>query len=299
MTQSNPRAIDAMIVGAQKAGTSSLAYYLGQHPGICTHRRQELSYFVDDRDFRLGYASNFRRYFSHCSPDLLLLGKSVTVMTRREFVERLHSHNTDMKLIVVLRNPVERAYSAYWWARRKGFEELPTFKLAIEANPARHGGNRVKIHSTSYLPFGEYASQVRTLHDVFGPDRVRILLFEDLHADALGVCRELFAFMGLPAFVPEVRTRRNEASLARSEHVARLLTAQHPLKRAVRRLLPGSVADRLRIRAERWNRVAASLPPMEPAVRARLTAHFAPHNHELAELIGRDLSAWDVPPESR
>jgi hypothetical protein len=294
MSGADPRPIDTMIAGAQKAGTSSLAYYLGQHPEICTHKRLELSYFVDELDYALGYAENFDRYFAHCSAGSRLLGKSVTVMTEPRLIDRMREHNPRMRLLVILRNPVDRAYSAYWWARRKGYETLPTFEAALDADPARHGGNVVKVRSTSYRPFGHYAPQIAALFDRFGREQVQVHLFEDLKADAPGVCARAFEHIGVdPAFAPDVSTRRNTSSLPRSSGLARLLSAQHPLKRGLRRVLPKGMAEAWKRRAERWNRVSFSQPPMRPETREALVRHFRPLNDELAELIGRDLSAWN------
>jgi len=290
-----PRPIDAMIVGAQKAGTSSLAYYLGQHPDVCSHSRLELSYFVDERDYGLGYPENYERYFGHCAADAKLLGKSVTVMTEPRLVDRMRDHNADLRLLVILRNPVDRAYSAYWWARRKGYETLPTFEEALDADPGRHRGNVVKVRSTSYRPFGHYAPQMAALFDRFGRDQVRVELFEDLQGDTQGVCARAFAHIGVdPEFAPDVSARRNTSSLPRSSRLAQLLSAQHPLKRGLRRMLPKGMAEAWKRRAERWNRVPFVQPPMNPATRAALVEHFQPLNDDLADLIGRDLSAWNV-----
>jgi len=94
-------------------------------------------------------------------------------------------------------------------------------------------------------------------------------------------------------FAPDVKARRNTSSLSRSSTLARLLSSQFGLKRAVRRALPNGMAEGWKRRAERWNRVAFQPPPMEAATRARLVAHFATRNDRLAALIGRDLSAWN------
>lgn len=289
-----PRPIDAMIVGAQKAGTSSLAGYLAQHPAVCTHHRVEISYFVDDHEYAEGYEACFGRYFGHCSPDSLLLGKSVTIMADPRLIDRVAAHNPEARVMAVLRNPVARAYSAYWWARRKGYEDLATFEAAIEATPDRHGENVLRRRNTRYLEMGDYAPQVEDLYERFGRDRVRIFLFEDLAADALGVCREAYRFLGVDdAFRPDTSLQRNASSTARFSGLTRLLTAQHPLKRRLRRMLPGGLVDDWKRRAERWNRVPFRQPPIDPETRDRLVEHFRPRNDRLAELIGRDLAAWD------
>jgi hypothetical protein len=283
-----------MIVGAQKAGTSSLAYYLAQHPDICTHERLELSYFVNVEDHALGYPSNFERYFAQCPVESRILGKSVTVMTDAEPVRRMREHNPDMRVIVILRNPVDRAYSAYWWARRKGYESLETFEEAIAADPRRHRGNIVRIRSTSYIPFGLYADQIEMLRAAFGEEQVQVHLFEDMQSDAVATCRRIFEHIGVdPTFAPDVSGKRNTMSLARSSTVARLLSSQFGLKRRLRRALPRGMAERLKRRAERWNRVTFDQPAMRPETREMLVGRFADENLRLGALIGRDLTHWN------
>ena len=299
MSTAGARQIDAMIVGAQKAGTSSLAQYMRQHPDLCTHPRPELSYFVDDPDFRLGYAANFRRNFSHCPADAIIFGKSATLMTREEYVDRLFACNPAMRVIVVLRNPVDRAYSAYWWARRKGLEDEPSFEAALRETARGRNDDIVRLRSTSYLAAGEYASQVATLFERFGRSQVQVHLFDDLRSDARAVCLSVFRFLDVDPFEPDVSGRENEASRARSTRIARALTARHPLKRAVRRVLPPRLADDLRVRLERMNAVPFRHPPMDEATRSQLIAHFVPHNEELGRLIDRDLTAWNASPATQ
>ena len=289
------RPINAMIAGAQKAGTSSLKAYMAQHPDICTHPRPELSYFVDDPDYLLGYESNFRRNFAGCPPEALLIGKSATAMTQPEYVGRMHASNPAMKIIVILRNPVERAYSAYWWARRTGLEDQPTFEEALRAEP-EWADNLVKMRSRAYVSAGEYARQLAELFERFGRDQVQVLLFDDLRADAASVCRDVFAFVGVRPFAPDVRRKRNRASRARSLRLARVLAAQHPMKRALRQMLPSRMGDGLRTLAERWNAVDVQQPAMREDTRRALLAHFAPHNEALELLIDRDLTVWGAPP---
>jgi hypothetical protein len=294
MDSGHARPVQALIAGAQKAGTTSLAAYLSEHPDICTHTRDEFSYFVDELDFSNAYADTFARYFAHCPKDAVVLAKSATVMTDPRLIERVKHHNPDTRVIVSLRNPVDRAYSAFWWARRMGYEPIPTFEQALAATPERHDGNVVKIRSTSYVEFGEYARQVADLMAVLGRERVKIVLFDDLRADPQAVLHDLFRFIGVDAtFEASARERRNVAGQARSSAVARFLVAQSPAKRRIRQLMPRGWAEALKRRAQRLNTSSFRPPPMEPATRQRLVAHFVPHNAQLSELLRRDLSHWD------
>jgi Sulfotransferase domain len=286
------RPIDAIIAGAQKAGTSSLAGYLAQHPSVCTHERLELSFLTDDIEFERGYETSFSRHFGHCPGESLLLSKSAALMTERRLVERMHEHNPSMRVIAVLRNPVDRAYSAYWWARQAGYESLPTFEAALEADPARHGRYVVAIRSTSYVAFGEYVDQLDSMFQVHPRSLVRVYLFEDLVRDPGAICRDAFEFLGVDtSFEPDLSRRENESGRARSARLARMLAGQSAVRRTVRRLAP-RMSDRLRRRLDGWNVAPFKAPPMSPATRSRLERHYEPYNRRLAELLGRELPDW-------
>lgn len=287
------RPLDAIIIGAQKAGTSSLAFYLGQHPEIATHQRLEFSYFADEPDFQAGYPANFNRYFAAADSDRRLLAKSVTVMTEPRLLDRVHQHNPEIELIVLLRDPVQRAYSAFWWARREGYEPIASFEEALDAPISRHRGNRARERATAYRRFGHYATQLENVYARFPRGQVLVFLIDDLKADAVGVSQTVYAAMGVDAsFRPDELGKQNVAATSRSATIAHLLNAPNPIKRAVRRALPGESAERIKRRLQALNSRGFSVPPLAADTARELRAYFEPHNRRLQELIGRDLSAW-------
>lgn len=289
------RVVGAVIVGAQKAGTSSLHRYLGQHPGVVTHRQLEMLYFVRDQEYGLPYSDVYGRYFPDELDDAaLLLAKSVGVMFLPEASERLRRHNADCRLLVSLRNPVDRAYSAYWYLRRKGWETAATFEeaLALEDERVSDGGKQ-GIHCT-YRRRGHYADQLQRLTEQFGREQWCAVLLRDLKDRPGATCRHLFAFLGLEAeFEPDTGRRHNPAASPRSRLLARLAIANNPLKRLLGRILPYRWKRRLRRFVETVNEAEFTPPPMKRATRERLVEYFRPHNRRLEALLGRDLEAWD------
>lgn len=290
-----PRPLDLMIGGAQKAATSSLKAYLGQHPQVCTHAEREFTCFINDELHRRGYEAIYPDFFPPAGPEQRLLAKSVGVMHLPEAADRLHAHNPDMTVLFLLRHPVDRAYSAYWFARRKGWEPADTFEAALDAGPERFAGDWVRQRNCAYLERSAYVEPIRRFRDRFGEERVMVFLLDDLKRDAAAVCRSVFEAMGVdPSFEPDLHARRNAAAEAYSPQVARMLASRNPLKRALRRVLPG-VAPRLKKAVQRFNERSFEPPPMAPETRARLIEHFRAHNDELAALLGRDLEHWIRP----
>lgn len=127
-----PMLVDFMIAGAEKSGTSSLLRYLGGHPRICVHRQSEMTFFVSDEEYVPAYESIFRRYYGNCEkPEPLFVARSVDVMYVPEAARRLWEYNPSFHVAIVLRDPVDRAYSAYWHSCRRGGEGLDVFEDAL------------------------------------------------------------------------------------------------------------------------------------------------------------------------
>lgn len=293
------RLIQLMIVGAQKAATSSWLRYLAQHPDIETHQQREMGFFTNEEEFAAGFENAWARYFGHARPESMLMAKAAGLMYVPEAVSRLRAHNPQMLLIVSLRNPVNRAYSAYWYARRHGIETLASFEEALAAEPERLADGFHKHRLVIYVRKGEYIRYIRDLYRHFPPERVIIALVEDLHNDPGCTVQHIYqALPGLDnSFFPDVRRRHNESTQPRSQLLARLLwspTSSAGAKRVVRRLLPARSRDRLQSQLARLNEREFQPPPMSSQTRVALIEHFRPFNQELAELLQRDLSHWQV-----
>jgi hypothetical protein len=289
--------IDLMIVGAQKAGTTSLNLYLSQHPMLITHKQTEMIYFLDDKTYSLGYEHAYHRYFPHHETGKMLLAKNVGVMYSRQAMERLYKHNPQMQVVIVLRNPVDRAYSAYWFARRRGQEDLKTFEEAIEASPDRYKDKGIfRQGNCSYMDRSLYAKHLKMIFSIFPRSQVHIFLTDDMKKDIRGVCNHIFTSIGLDQDVSlDTKREHNRASIARSELLARLLGRKSFLKRTFRKILSDKPADKIKDMLNRLNEQEVEIPPISPETAARLFKYFEPHNERLAELIGRNLSHWNKP----
>lgn len=296
-----------MIVGAQKAGTSSLLRYLAQHPAIHTHAQSEMTFFLQDREYSRGYEWAFAKYFAeehdhNDIPDKRFIAKNVMVMHSTEVMQRIYEHNPDIHLVVLLREPVARAYSAYWWARRRGWENIKTYEDALAAEETRINEDWFKWRQCAYQYNGIYYPHVKNLITQFGLNNVHCILTDDLKENAQVVCQQLFKHIGVRTdFKPVIGERHNQAAMPRSERFNYLFTqflaSHNPLRRAIRKLLPDATAYKLRKTVLDWNdklqKDVNAIPPLDPETRERQIAYFKPFNDQLAELLGRDLSSWN------
>lgn len=290
--------IRLMIVGAPKAGTTSLKNYLGQHPGIRTHEQREMRFFASDQNYREGYDAVFPTYFPEGPRDACVLAaKSVAVFYSPEAVRRLRDHNPSMELVVSLRDPIDRAHSEYWYSRRRGLEEVDSFGAAVLREMARGEGKEEGLRPTAYLCRSRYAEHIERLLSIFPREQLHVVFMEAVRQDAVETCQRLFALFDSldPAFEPRVDTQYNEAALPRSMLFLRLL--RRPKGRFVSGTVRGLLGDRRTDKAkavlESLNERRFQRPPMDTALRRKLEEYFRPHNDRLAMMIGSDSARWN------
>ncbi len=198
--------VNFVIGGTQKGGTSALASFLRQHPQICMPtERKELHFFDREEEFR--GKPNYRAYHNSFLPEK---GQTVTgeatpiYMYWNPAPDRIRNYNPAMKWIVILRDPAERAFSAWNMERQRDRENL-SFEEAIETEAARCREALPLQHRIySYADRGLYAAQLRRLFQIFGREQCLVLLNEDLRNHHQKTLREVFRFLGVDdSFVPD------------------------------------------------------------------------------------------------
>ncbi|HEX2699660.1 MAG TPA: sulfotransferase [Acidimicrobiales bacterium] len=282
--------VDLMIVGSQKSGTTSLLAYLARHPAITAQIRPEMTWFSDADLAGRPFPTDF--YFGADVGDgRLRLGKLAGLMYHAEAVRRLREHNPTVRTIAILREPVGRAYSSYWHARRRGHEPIETFEDAIHASADRFGDAR-NVERWDYLGWSSYAPYIERLQETFGADAVHVAIFEEFAADPATTVVPLLASCGLDgAGLGRDMPSENSGGRARSKVLSRLST--HPaVKDVTRRLLPMSIRAAFRRQYRRVNEVGFRPPPIGAGVERELRIYFEEPNARLEALIGRPIQAW-------
>lgn len=282
--------ISLMIIGAPKSATSSLKEYLGGHPDVITHAYREMNFFLNDDEFEIGFDSVKNRYFINHGKEILL-AKSVGVMYSDIALHRMREHNPNMKLVVVLRNPIDRAYSAYWFARRQGWENIENFEEAIFAPLSRFGGNWIKISGCSYLEHGLYEKYLERVIAIFGKDALLAYSLEELKENFLGVSSEILDSVKLNPVSKEVPEKKtNQAAYARSTLLASLLTSQFGIKRYAAKFIPWTIRRNIKTRIQSLNEVSFTPLPMKAETRNQLRCYFADSNARLGNLLKKTFN---------
>lgn len=289
------RRIDVMIAGAQKAGTSTLADLVAHSAGVSTHHGLEFTYYVDPRRRARGLDHAWDRAFGPPRPGTLVLAKSAGVMFVPGAAVALAADHPGCRLVVVLRHPVDRLVSAYWFFRRTGAETATSLEDALAAEPARLAADPFGASLLAYRGRSDYLPQLESLRVTFGSDRLQVLLFDDLVRDPLAVAGRVTDWLGVaPPRVPRAEpvAAHNGAARPRSPRMARWLRDPPSPARAAVGLLPTGVRHRWRQRVLAANEVAWQPPAVDPSLRTRLCEEFRPGVEALAGFLDRDLSAW-------
>ena len=260
---------DFLIIGTQRGGTTSLHRYLDTHPCVGPAANKDLHFF--DRRYHKGLAwyrghfpTSIEKYYAeHIRRHPFVTGEaSPSYLFHPYAPKRVAAAMPHVKLIILLRNPVDRAYSQYHHAVELGHETIPTFEDALDAEEERIAREEEHIlkdehyyseqyKHLSYLTKGIYVDQLRRWMDLFPREQFLILRSEDFYADSATTYQEVLTFLGLPQ--AELQGRKKGF--------------------------------------KQYNNNAYS-SKMDPATRKRLIEYFEPYNAQLYELLGVDLG-WD------
>lgn len=301
-----------ILFGAPKAGTTALHQALDQHPEVWMSQNKEPAFFSsppphgeNDKGWQAETdptGDRFRRTVVNDPEKYLALFDGVTdekaigeatITYLRSFIacRRLSRLLPDVKLVAVLRQPAERAWSNYWYLVQGGLEPAPTFEAALADEPRRIKAGWDTM--THHKEWGYYGRQLAKYYEHFPRENFKIFLYDNWRSDPQRVLRELFEFIGVVADFEPTIPRANRTLIPRNRALADWVRAHPPAHGDM-----GSRVARLRRAfvgmASRLNALTnqAPAPKMNAATRARLTAEFRPDILQLQDLLGRDLSGW-------
>ena len=281
---------EAYLIGAQKAGTTTLAYLLNQHPHITVARTKEPHFFTHNWDKGLDW---YKEQFLDSSDAICMdasTSYSMAPLTegpkrnRRKDQDytgvpgRIFRTNPDAKFIYLLRDPVERTYSGYWHKFRMG-DENEDFRTALLNNPF-------------YLDVSDYHGQLLLWLDYFPLSSFFFVLFDDIKKAPELVAKECCRFLGVSEEYTsfDLDTAKNQSyRVGRVGRRINQLALTYPgLRTALKPVIPRGVRELLSgIKAG-----SAPVPPMKEEDRAYLVEYFGEKNQNLQSLIGTSLDNW-------
>ena len=269
-----------LLIGAMRSGTTSLFAHLAAHPDVFPASEKELRFF--DLYHERGMAW-YESRFAGGEGKAAIGEASQTYMYDPDALRRMAAALPKARLIAILRDPVDRAYSHYWLNRARGREDLG-FPEAVEAEKARlRHASGSDAYFYSYIDRGRYRAQLERVCSYYDRTSLHVLLFDDLRDAPSDAYAQVCRFLGIDdAFIPPSLDRPINAF-----QEFRSLRARTVTKTLRRRGLP---------EAARWlgaaNRRRRAYPPMAPELRTRLGQVLREGNEALAEWLGRDLGSW-------
>ena len=293
-----------LIVGAAKSGTTSLHYYLKEHQEIYMPLNKKETFFFAGEKSNLGMGpGNFGKGIIVNFDDYKKLFQGVIFSKHnaigeacvaylyfyKKSISNIIHYLKNPKIIIMLRNPVDRAFSNYLHHVRDGLEQL-SFEKALNNQRKRKEQNW--WWGYQFTDVGFYYNQVKAYLDNF--DQVKICLFDDLEKDTLGSVKDIYGFLGVDtSFTPDVNTKYNVSGIPKNKFIHKFLRKPNILKNIVKPVVKTLIpqGERRKI-IEKIKMKNLQKPQMKPETREYLKNLYREDILKLQDLIKRDLSSW-------
>ncbi|HEC77247.1 MAG TPA: hypothetical protein ENI33_08350 [Thermoplasmatales archaeon] len=267
-----------IIPGAMKSGTTALRIYLAQHPDVFMASK-EIHFFDREENFEKGIEW-YEKFFNDWNGERAIGEKTPEYLYDEKVPERIYNVLPNVKLIFVLRNPVDRAYSHYWHNVRNG-QEMMSFEEALEKEEERIKNPKwKKIYS--YKDRGKYILQIKRYAKFFSKSNMLFILAEDLKGDRENILRKILESFGVdPNFEFRDLKEKHVGGIPRSIFLARLAGNKYIKKYRI-----------LRDFIKRINTRKGKVPPMKEETREKLQEYFEEYNKELEKFTRLNLEKW-------
>ncbi|MFN2390142.1 MAG: sulfotransferase [Actinomycetota bacterium] len=264
---------DFVVAGAMRSGTTFLARCLDSHPAVAVPTK-EIYFFDRNWDRGVGW---YESLFQGLPPGSVIGEATPSYMFMPKAASRMASLLPQAKVVVTLRNPVDRAHSHYWHNHERKVESL-TFEDALAAEPDRIAAGG-QFWRYSYLSLGDYLPQLERLIQHYPRERLKVLLYEETHAEPVAAVAGVYRHLGVDdGFVSPLIHRRINGY----KRIYSAAVRDHSKK------LPKRARDAVgRIIAR-----DAPLPSMDPGLRQELIEDVRPRVAALGRWLGIDLEAF-------
>jgi len=295
-----------IVIGGAKSGTTALHRYLAQHPDIYVTPTKEPQFFalegreIDfqgpsmstlDPSFKHTMVTTLEEYralFDGVSGEKAIGDVSTWYLYFQQSAERIRHYVPDAKLIAILRDPAERAFSGYLHAVQARLETINDFAKALEAE-----GERIRENWWPFFHYrsrGYYYPQLKRYYDLFPREQVLVYLYRDYIKEPAHFLQTMFRNLGVDdSFAPDMSTKHNVTSVPKSRKLRSLIEGENPVKAVLKPLIPAGLRKRIVSKAEQVNRAR---PKLDPEMRRKLIEDYREDILKTQELTGLDLSHW-------
>ncbi|MCW9706397.1 sulfotransferase domain-containing protein [Fodinibius salsisoli] len=296
---------NAFIAGAAKSGTTTLYYLLEQHPEVAVPAVKEPNYFSnidnnedpvkagtgpgDDSTVWTRSQQEYHNLYRPSDKHTVKLDASVSYLYSTTAAEQIATYDPDSRIIIVLRNPTERAFSHYKHLLRDGRETEP-FEEALALEQSRiDKGWEFSWHLTA---MGMYSQQIQRYLDHFDAEQLHIITLKDIKNDLPDVISDITDFLGLSPFEYDLeRQERNASGVARSWILSRMVNWVLGYKATINKIIPPKLSHKALQLFRSFNIKKGNLEISEDT-RRELATTFKEDINKTESLIGRSLKGW-------
>ena len=290
-----------IIIGAARSGTTALYDLVRQHPQVFMSAIKEPNYFAFEgepldwcgpgNEFVNNSVARWEDYlalFADAPVGAAIGEASPLYLWAPDAARRLKARLPDVKMIAVLRNPIEQAFSHYLYARAQMIEPLDDFEAALAAQPERLAAHWQPLFQ--YSSFPRYSEQLQRFLAEFPAEQLRIFLYEDYRTDPRAMLRQIFAFIGVdPDFEPDVAHETNMGGQPRHKWLQELVMRPNPLATFASLIVPTGARRAIRDIVSRRN---LKRDKMSPNAVESLKKILRDDILQLQDTVKRDLSHW-------
>jgi hypothetical protein len=293
-----------LIIGAQKCGTTALYDSLCQHPEIYMSPIKEPFYFVlngapppyptpgEEYRARLHYTTESYEALFQGVTDQRAVGEASALYLSSYQPERtaanIHAFDPQMRLIALLRQPAERAWSAFQYYRAREFEPIQDFAAALAAEATRRNGD--DLPDIRHFANGCYFANLKPYFERFPREQIRVYLYEEWNGEPQTVLRDLFAFLDVDETVAVETQRKNVTFSHHYAWLQRFVDKPNAARQRLELILRGRLRRRVYGKLRAYNR--RQPPVLNAGVRRTLTERYRSDIEQLQGLLNRDLSHW-------
>lgn len=290
-----------LVIGAGKAGTSSIYYYLKQHPQVYMSPLKEPKFFAlegetlnyqgPDREIvnrvSVNNLKDYQNLFQGASTEIAIGEASPMYLYSPKAPSKIKTYLPQVKLIAILRDPVERAFSSFTHLLREGYETL-SFERALAEEENRIQKKWAPLWH--YKQKGYYYEQLKRYYDIFDREQIQVYLYEDLQTNSTNLIQSIYDFVGVDhTFIPDL-SKKNVSGNPKSRWVHDLFTKDNPIKTLLKPLFPKQLRRNIADTAIEQN--LGAKPMLSSETHHQLQQLYREDILQLQDLIGRDLSAW-------
>lgn len=283
---------DFLVVGAAKSGTTALWKYFRQHPEIFVTNNiaiKELGFYSNE--YGITDEQEYLDYFKNASQDQLIGEVCHAYLSSKNSAATIKREIPEAKIIMILRDPVARAYSLYNWMVMHGYEKSKSFAEALENEKNIENSNFKNYHGFKqnycYASSGLYYEQVKKYFDLFKKENILILEYSAFRNDPIAILDQIQSFLGLNYFK---FTKQNDTNISKSVKINKV---QFYIKNGQRKYRNNKIVLKVLKLLEKLNTNFGKVLPLDESVKIHLKELYSQDVLKLSELTGINLyKSW-------